>query len=245
MAEQQQRKPIPLNALDVMSTWMFAEPIAGGQKRPNFRMKVVGNVPRFVVKTNVPDDKNYGRIDFNCDLPTFAAIFAKLSDIATGKDEGSYTFDFIDHIFVNGQRSAEPLVQASVRIGKDKETGRVYLAVLGHQRPKIQFFFGPSKFHTVKRGDGSELTPAEVSAIYAIGFVQGYAPIIQQLLVTEFSEDAKNVAKPMGAPGAGGQQAGAGGYQQRQGGGGGGYQKSAAPTSKAGDFAEEFDDFSM
>lgn len=206
MSDQQSRPQIQPNPLDVMSTWMYADPVAGATKRPNFRLKVIGNVPRFVVKTNVPDDKNNGRIDFNTDLATFSVILHKIEEIASGRDDRSYTAEYVDD-FIAGKKLDKPVVIASVKVGKEAQTGRVYIAVLGYNRPKIQFFFGPSRYHALKLGDGSVLSEGEVSQAYAMGFVRGYAPIVQQLMVTEFNPDAKNVAKaPTGPGGYGGNQ---------------------------------------
>jgi len=233
MSEQPQRPPIIPNALDVMSTWMYAEPTSSGQKRPNFRVKVIGNVPRLVVKTNVPDDKNNGRIDYNMDLPTFGVIMAKIREIAQGKD-GSFTSEYVDD-FIAGKKLDKPVVIASVKIGRDNASGKIYIAVLGYQRPKIQFFFGPSKFHTLKQGDGSELTEAEISSAYAMGFVDMYSKVVAELLISEFNPEGKNVAKAPTGPG---------GYQNdnKPAGGGGGYQQPAprAPAPKVESFDDDF-----
>lgn len=231
MADQQ-RPPIKPTPLDVMSTWLFADPVAGGTKRPNFRLKVIGNVPRIVVKTNVPDDKNNGRIDFNTDVATFSAIMGTLARIARGETDQSYTFDYEDD-FVAGKKLDRKIVLSSVKIGRDRDSGRIYIAVLSSNRPKIQFFFGPSQYHNVRRGDGSEVPAGEISSMYALAFVEGYKPIIDNLLVSEFNPDAKNVAKM--PTGMGGQGGGGGGYNKQQ--GGGGYNKPAAPT-----FDDDVDD---
>lgn len=236
MAEQPQRKPIPLTQLDVMSNWMYADPVAGGTRRPNLRVRVMGNVPRFVVRTNVPDDKNNGRIDFHTDLATFSVIIAKLEELAKG-DTTSYEWTYEDHIFNNGKRSETPVTISTLRIGKDREDGRVYIAVLGYNRPKIQFFFGPSRFHKFRYGDGSEITMADQSAAYAMGFVKGYAPIVHQLLVSTFDEEARNVPKPPPQQ----DQQGGGNYQQRS----GNYQQQNKPQRSVNrDFenADSFDD---
>lgn len=237
MSDQRpQLPPMKPTALEVMSTWMYAEPVAGAQRRPNFRVRVMGNVPRLQVRTNVPDDKNNGRIDYNLDLPTFGVIMSKLKAIAEGAEE-SYTSEYVDD-FVAGKKLDKPMVISSVKIGRDRDTGKVFIAVIGYQRPKIQFFFGPSKFHTLKKGDGSELSEADVSSAYAVGFVNMYSKLVAELLVSEFNPDGKNVAKAPTAPGGGGQ---GGGYQQNRGGGGqgGGYQQNRAPTPPK---VEAFDD---
>jgi len=237
MAEQfQNRPPIKPNSLDVMSTWMFAEPVASGNKRPNFRVKVIGNVPRFVVKTNVPEDRNNGRIDFNMDLPTFGAIMSRLQKLADGGDD-SFTFEYNDD-FVGGKKLDKPVTVASVKGGRDRETGRIYIAVLGYNRPKVQFFFGPSKFHAMKHGDGSDVSAAEVSNAYCAGFITMYSKVVAELLVSEFNEDAKNVAKAPGAQGGGGQGDGGGqNYNQNSGGG------APAPSGESFKDAGSFDDF--
>lgn len=246
MADQypNNRPPIKPNALDVMSTWMFADPVAAGSKRPNFRVKVIGNVPRFVVKTNVPDDKNNGRIDFNMDLPTFGAILYKLQQVVEGNAD-SFTFEYNDD-FIAGKKLDKPVTVASVKGGRDRESGRIYIAVLGYQRPKIQFFFGPSKFHALKLGDGSDLSGAEVSNAYTMGFVKMYSKLVGNLLDSNFNEDAKNVAKAPTGPGGsyqnngGGQSGGGGGYPQQGGGGG-----RPAPAGGGDSFkdADNFEDF--
>lgn len=220
MSEQRgNRPPIRPNPFSVMSTWMFADPVAGATRRPNLRIRVVGNVPRISVRTNVPDDRNNGVIDFNTDLATFAVILRAIRDIADGKVE-SRKFNYIDD-FVAGKKLDKPVVVSTVHIGKDRESGRVFMSVLGYNRPKIRFFFGPSKYHAMVNGDGSEISEAEVSAAYAHGFVDSYLPLVLQLLVTEFNPEAKNVAKPPSAQGGGGQRGG-GGYQNRGGSSGGG-----------------------
>lgn len=232
------RPPIQPNPLDVMSTWLFAEPVAGATRRPNLRVRVVGNVPRIVVKTNVPEDKNNGLITFNTDLPTFAALFGKLQAIAEGRDDGSYTFEYNDD-FVAGKKLDKRVTISSVKIGKDRETGKVYIAVLGYNRPKIQFFFGPSQYHALKRGDGSEIPEAEVSAVYAEGFVRAYLPLVTQLLVSEFNPDGRNVAKaPVPGQGGGGNQ---GNYQRRGGGGGGNYGGGGNRSNNS--FDDDIEDF--
>jgi len=237
MAEQPNRAPITPTPLDVMSTWMFGDPVAGATKRPNLRVKVIGNVPRFVVKTNVPDDKNNGRIDFNCDLGTFSVIMNKIDELAEGGNE-TYDIEFIDD-FIAGKKLDKPVTIATVKVGRDRQSGKVFMAVLGYNRPKIQFFFGPSKFHNIKRGDGSELTAEELSNAYAKGFVKAYAPIVYHLLCSEFNPDAKNVAKAPSQQQGGGQ--GGGGYQQNRGGGGGNYQQNRGGGNSgggAGDFGD-------
>lgn len=226
----EQNKPVPLNTLDVLSNWMYSEPVAGATKRPSFRIRVIRNVPRFTVKTNVPNDKNNGRIDFNCDVATFSVIMSKLEELAEGKSNESFNFNYVDHIFTNGQRSEKPVVQSTVKIGKDQESGKIYIAVLGYNRPKIQFFFGPSQYHRMVYGDGSEVKESVISAAYTVGFVKTMVPLVCGVLVNQFDEDAKNVPKmqPMGQ-----------GVQQDR----GRFEQRPAKPKQESSFEESFDNF--
>lgn len=229
MAEQQ-RAPYKPNFLDVMSTWMFGEPAEGATKRPQFRVKVMGNVPRLMVKTQVPNDKNNGRIDFNLDLPTFSGILYAIKEIVEGK-RNKAEFQYIDD-FVGGKKLDQKVVVSRLLLGRDDD-GRIYVAIIGHERPKIRFYFGPSIYHNAML-DGEQDVKV-LSEIYAMGFVGWAGPVVKQMLVEGFDEDAKNVAKmpTQQGGGQGGNNSGGGGYNQGNNNAGGG----GAPN------LDNFDDF--
>lgn len=237
MAEQNNRPPITPNALDVMSTWMFAPPVHEGSKRPNLRVKVVGNVPRIVVKTNVDGDKNNGRIDFNTDTPTFSAMLSALSRLIRGEIDKA-DFDYIDD-FVAGKKLDKKMTLATLKIGRTKEDGRIFMAVIGYERPKIQFVFGPSQYHNVKV-NGEELSPKEISEYYAESFIRWAGELVMNLLVSEFNPDGKNVAKAPNMQNQG-QGGNGGGYNNR--GGGGGYNNNRNSGGGGNAEVEAFDDF--
>lgn len=259
-------RPAPkLNVFSVMSNWLFADPVMGSNKRPNLRVGVYGNVPRVTVKTNVEGDRNNGKIDFNTDLATFAAAMSKLRAIAEKKSEADcYNFDYIDD-FVAGKKLDKPVIISTLQVGRDKESGRLYIAVLapeGMNRPRIRFFFGPSKYHNIRHRDGSDVSAAEMSEAYAIGFLEPACQIVYNLMISEFNPDAKNVAKPFEGGGQGGNRQGGGGFNNnRQGGGGGynnnrqggynnnggqrqgGYNNNQSQAPASGGFDEEMPDF--
>lgn len=247
MSNQPQRAPLDPNILDVMSNWLFTDPVPGAAKRPNLRIKVLGNVPRITVKTNVEGDKNNGKIDFQTDLATFSAFIAKALAMADGRDTSDgYNFDYKDD-YIAGKKLDNEIIVSTLQLGRDSQTGRMYMAVLSgdKSRPRIQFWFGPSKYHDIRRRDGSPLSAKELSEAFAIGFLQPASRLVEHLLITSFNPDAKNVAKTM-SPGQGGQ----GGYNNNRGGnnyGGGNrnygnQQSSNAPSASE---AVDFDDFIM
>lgn len=209
---------VTLNAFSVMSTWLYAQPVQGSSKRPSIRFNVRGNVPTVVVKTGVDGDENHGKIDFRTDLATFAAAIHYAKQLANNVPDVPQKRIFIyQDDFVAGKRLDKQMVLSKWEIGRAQD-GRIYMAVLSTKasRPRIPFYFGPSKYHSIQNGDGSEITPKEMSEAYAIGFLAPAEAIVYNLMVAQFDENAKNVANPANFGG------GNGGYNKGGNGGGGG-----------------------
>lgn len=228
---------VTLNAFSVMSTWLYAQPVQGSTKRPSIRFNVRGNVPTVVVKTGVDGDENHGKIDFRTDLATFAAAIHYAKQLANNVPDIPQKRVFIyQDDFLAGKKMDKVIALSKWEIGRAQD-GRVYMAVLSTKssRPRIPFYFGPSKYHTIQNGDGSEITPKEMSEAYAIGFLVPAEAVVYNLMVHQFDENAKNVANPANFGGGnGGNRGGNGGsYGGNRGGnsyggnsggnGGGGY----------------------
>lgn len=249
MSQQPQYQGPALNAFSVMSTWLHADPVDGAQKRPNFRFGFIGNVPRITVKTNVQGDLNNGKIEFKTDLATFAAAMHYARQLASNVPDVPQERKFIyQDDFVGGKRLDKIIPLTTLVIGREQSSGRIYIALLSsqQQRPRIRFFFGPSKYHNILNGDGSQISPKEMSEAYAIGFLEPATQAIFNMMVTSFDPNAKNVANPANF---GGGQNGGGGGQRPQ--GGGGYQQrpqqQQAPAgytkpSTGGNFDSSFDE---
>lgn len=249
---QQQNFPAPvLNIFSVMSNWMFADPVEGSQKRPSLRFGVFGNVPRITVKTNLQGDMNNGKIDFNMDLGTFAVAMAYIQDLTNNVPDTPPELKLIyQDDFVAGKKLDRVMTLATLVIGKAQD-GRIYIAVLSSQqsRPRIRFFFGPTKYHGIQAGDGSMLSAEKMSQAYARGFARAMEPMVYQLLTgSNFDPNAKNVANPAnfnggGAGGnTGGRPQGGGNYQQ-----GGGQQRPRPQGGAPADdgFGAELPDFNF
>lgn len=233
-----------LSQTDVMSNWLYAEPVEPGAKRPSFRFRVRANVPNLIVKTGIQNDKNFGQIEFRTDLPNFATILYCLETLINNPEQGDYNFTYEDD-FLAGKKLDNKIVICTCRIGRDRESGRIYLSLLSsdRSRPKIQFFFGPAaKFHNLTMGDGSALSPKKLSEAYTGGWIKTMSWVVQPLLQTMFDGDARNVAKAMvpgqggGGNGGGGQRQGGGGNYNNNGGGNGG-------GNSGGGGGNNFDDF--
>lgn len=226
---QGQMPAITLNAFSVMSTWLYAPPVQGSSKRPSIRFNVRGNVPTVVVKTGVDGDENHGKIDFRTDLATFAAALHYAKNLANNVPGTPTKRVFIyQDDFLAGKKMDKIVPLSKWEIGRAQD-GRVYMAVLSTKtsRPRIPFYFGPSKYHSIQNGDGSEITPTEMSEAYAIGFLVPAEAVVYNMMVSQFDENAKNVANPanFGGGNGGGNRPNGGNnnYSGNRGGNGGGY----------------------
>lgn len=246
---QGQMPAILLNAFSVMSTWLYAAPVQGSQKRPSIRFNVRGNVPTVIVKTGVEGDENHGKIDFRTDLATFAAAmhYAKALANNVPGTPAKRIFIYQDD-FLAGKKLDKLIPLSKWEIGRAQD-GRVYMAVLSTKtsRPRIPFFFGPSKYHSIQNGDGVEITPQEMSEAYAIGFLVPAEAIVYNLMVQQFDENAKNVANPAnfgGGNGGGNRPAGNGGnFGGNRGGGSNSYSGGGQSGGGAPQMADQgFDD---
>lgn len=240
MAEQRKFPERKLNQGDMMNNWLYAPPVEQGGKRPNLRVRMTGNSPRFVVKTNVPNDANNGRIEFNTDYITFNVILNTIVRVVKGEITDRVVFDYKDN-YVAGKKLDSEMVLSKLEVGRRKD-GRVFIAVRSTQqgRPNIAFTFEPSRFHGVATIGGTELTPAQVSEMYAMGWVDMQLTILSHVLNTDFDPDGKGVAKPPQMQGG----QGGGGYQNRGGNGGGYQQRQQRSAPPPADSFDEFDEFS-
>lgn len=239
MAQQQSQNSNNLNAFSVMNTWMHADPVEGSQKRPSLRFGVFGNQPRITVRTNLQGDMNNGKIEFKTDLPTFAAAIKFARDLVEGKtEEQARVFVYRDD-YIAGKKLDKFIDVTKLQIGRDGD-GRVYIAVLSTQqsRPRIKFYFGPSKYHNITKPDGSPISPKEMSEAYAFGFLEPAYALVLQLLVHDFDPNARGVSNPAAYQNGGGNGGG-----QRSGGGNGhrgGGRPSYTPDNSFDDELPEF-----
>lgn len=229
-----QAPPRKKNALDEYKLRLSARPQQGAQKPSSLAFSVVKNMVHVDVYTNVPNDKDNGRIRAAMDSPTFFAMLELLNLAIESNEPFSRKIENKNFTFYQGKRSEAPQIVSNTMVGKDKE-GRVFLAVLAKDRPNIPFYFLPSSFHSLTMQDGSPVDEGTVSVIYAKGFLKLLYTLVPTVLSAEYVEPAPR------DPQQGGQQQRPqnnyqGNNQQRQ-------EAPAATTGAAGAWGE--DDFPM
>lgn len=171
-SNQDTRKTVYLNRLSLYS--------GEGRDAPRLYWAIFDGNPRIVVRTQDPNDKdnNYGTIV----APMDPIIMSVLSDIirqAADAEPGWRQKVTNKSTWHNGQKLEEPTRINDIIVGKDSE-GCVYIALHEDNRPNLRFLFGPSTFHYLVKNDGSPLTKAELSVLFA----KGYANMVMQAVGT-------------------------------------------------------------
>lgn len=221
--------PRKKNALDNNKLALTTPSPVGNGKQAKLVWSLINNNPRITVYTG--DDAeagnekaNYGRIVANLDLPTMYTFF-EMVETANAREPGfKVKLENKNFTFFGGKRSDFPVVQTELWCGKDKE-GCIWMSVTAKDRPMIKFVFAPTDFHHLFHGDGTPMTKAEASVIFAKGYFGILRQVFAHLAVAEFVDlQAEKNAKQGGFQ-RGGQQ---GGFQRN--GGGNNY---SAPPAKA------------
>ena len=177
--------------------------------------------PRFTVFTGDPDDapEIKGRISANMDVPTFYAVIEaiEMATTITLGQEYRYIVDNYSTTDDRGQRLEKKSKVSETIIGVDPQ-GRIFLSVTAEGRPKIKFQFGSNDWHHWRDAiTGEPVNEAQVSKLYAKGYVNFLRTAIAATAVAEGAPAPKPAFQRSGGGGGGG-----GGWKGNGGGGGGG-----------------------
>ena len=135
------------------------------------------NNPRITVWTNDPNDtgksNSFGKISANLDMPMFYMVMGYLTKAIESPVEVKYKFENKGTTWYDNKPSQEPALLSELWVGKDKD-GIVWISVQapsGQNRPRIKFTFAPNDFHHLLHGDGTPISAAEASTMFAKGYV--------------------------------------------------------------------------
>jgi uncharacterized membrane protein YgcG len=221
-------EPREKNALDNRKLNLSTPcPTAKG-KFSNLQWALISNNPRVIVYTNDPDDAtdkhNGGKITANLDLPIFFTFLELMRKAIESKEEVKFRIENKNFIFPGGKRSEKPIVTSELWVGKDKD-GQLWICVtdaVHKDRPKIKFPFVPSDFHSFFHQDGEKFSSAEVSEIYAKGYLKLLTNLMTHVAVNNFVEPKPREGGGGGGRGNYGGGGDRGGDRGGRGGGGGG-----------------------
>lgn len=172
------RKKTPL---DEPGLRLVADTLENGTGRPTCKVYPNGkNSVRFDIWSNLPGDKNDGRITL--DVPyaimyTYLAMVKHYAEPSTPADR-SY-IEMTGFTFYGGKKSDKPEVLGKLYAGKD-EAGVVFISVQlpDSTRPKIMFPLIDQMFSRIITAQGP-MNKAAASALYARGYVTALELFLQ------------------------------------------------------------------
>lgn len=229
------RKKTPL---DEPGLRLVADTLENGTGRPTLKVYPNGkNSIRFDIWSNLPGDKNDGRITL--DVPyiimyTFLELVKYYSESSTPADR-SY-IELTGYTFYGGKKSDKPEVLGKLYAGKD-DNGVVFISVqvADSTRPKIMFPLIDQSFSRIITAQGP-LNKAAASAMYARGYTTALQLFLQQHCSEAYVDKSQ---QNKGGNGGNGGGYGNGGGNNYGGGNGGGYQNNQG-SDNAGSGGDNF-----
>ena len=234
----------PPTVLSEFALRLTGEPLNNGGKRPpslQVNVKRDGKsgpwVVLFETRTNVENDKDFGKISFMLDIPTWTMVIGLIQQhadaAAAGKEADFSKIEIANRRYMRNQNamSKEPMLDGAIVIGHTS-SGQIYIGVKSwdNDRPNCKFILRPvvDFRRTVKlyKKDGSEWTEGPLSQLYAHAWAKGMMQLVSHMYITEFTPAPPREQQGGGGGGYGGGGGGGGnrgGYGGNQGGGGGGY----------------------
>ncbi len=209
MSEQQSNQK-PETILDDPSLSLKAKREDGMEGEPTLRPSYYENNPRLVVKTKVPNDKNFGTIDAKLSNRAFYSVLRALEYVAESSSPLVIFLDNKGHRFIDKKRDPNPSIMSCIKLEKNQE-GVISICIsAGKNRPLIEFPFLDCAYHNFRDGSGS-MPVGMASKFYALGWIDVMREFLPKVL-------EKNYAKPAWMTrnqGGGGQQGAWGGGQQQ------------------------------
>lgn len=220
------------HAIGHYASHLLAEVQPTATKQPRLSVYYHKNKLSIEVRTNVPADMNgreRGIIRAELEPPAFFTLLAALKRIIDNPNNDVRQSMKVKRPDFQKNNGGEPVMDCQVVYGKDKN-GVVFISLLSanKERPRIMFPFHPGKWVEFVGQDGSPISDAELSLIYAEGKLTEWEEMAPKYMYDRF------VQEEFGDKRGGGNQGGGGGqqYGQRQnyGGGGGDMRTESKPV---------------
>ena len=218
MSEQQTNQK-PETILDDPSLSLKANRADGMEGEPTLRPSYYENNPRLVVKTKVPNDKNFGTIDAKLSNRAFYSVLRALEFVAESNSPVVIFLDNKGHRFIDKKRDPNPSIMSCIKLEKNQE-GVISICIsAGKNRPLIEFPFLDCAYHNFRDASGA-MPVGMASKFYALGWIDVMREFLPKVLEKNYAKPAWMTRNSGGGAWGGGQQQqnNWGGQQQRQGG---------------------------
>lgn len=187
MNDRVKQEPVK-TALNDPKLKLYAPVLPGATQAPSLEWGYANNNPFILVRTNFPNDKDYGRIKAALDMPAFYETLALLEKVVATPEEVAYTMENKNKPWSReqGARVKDPILETTTVVGRDKE-GKIFIAILHYDksRPKVIFHFGHRMYHSVHKRNG-DLSAAEVSNFAATGMITALREIMGAVAADQY-----------------------------------------------------------
>lgn len=178
-----EQKPAQRNILSEFKTRLIGRPVDGAKKAPTFAFTINDkNDVSIKAYSNIEGDRGNGQISGRGDISVLFMITALVRAAVSCKGAFKRTVKHEDHSFIRGQRSERPMWQFDLDIVRDAGDADVRLVLRSYNRADLEFFFRPSDYHRIVDGEGRELSNAELSDGYALGWCEMVENLAADLL---------------------------------------------------------------
>lgn len=215
----------PITAMNEYLLHLTGDKIGDNKRPPSLMLNVKRDGKQgpwcaaLAVRTNVENDKDYGRIEFLISLSDMFMILEMVNRWADATEAGSDRMEISNRRYLRSQNawSKEPMLVGSVSVGRT-QSGQVFIGVQSYEpdRPKCRFIVKPTVDYrrSVKlfKRDGTEWEEGPLSQLYAKGWARQMG-----LLIADAYKNDHIPAPPKE------QQQGGGNYGNNRGGGGSNY----------------------
>lgn len=250
MSEQRNFPQREKNSLDEKKLTLEGTLVQGATRPPTWSMAMISNQLRVTCYSNVPNDKDNGRISARMSAIAAYSFFSALEQVLATDEKCNFSMEC--RTVRQGGDWRNPVLDSTLHVGRNGE-GVVYFGIVAadSSRPRLNFPLLPTNFHAFIDSSTKQVLGAKLSSEF---WAKGYLKLMQNLaanaLDTGFKEPPprqQNGGGNRGGQGGGGYNRGGqgGGGYNRGGQGGGGYNRGGQAPAQQTSYAEPaggFDD---
>lgn len=213
------------NALDEKKLTLEGTLVQGATRPPTWCMAMISNQLRVTCYSNMPNDKDNGRISARMSSIAAYSFFEAMRKVLATEGKCSYPFEC--RTVRQGGDWRNPVLDSTIYVGRTAE-GVIYFGIVAadSSRPRLNFPLLPSNFHAFIDQSTKQVLGEKLSSEFWAG---GYLRLMETLAASVLNSNYK---EPPPRPQNGGGQGGGGGYNR--GGNGGGYNRGGQGAQGGG-----------
>lgn len=219
------------NALDEKKLTLEGTLVQGATRPPTWSMAMISNQLRVTCYSNVPNDKDNGRISARMSAIAAFSFFEALRKVLATEEKCNYPFEC--RTVRQGGDWRNPVLDSTIHVGRNGE-GVIYFGIVAadSSRPRLNFPLLPTNFHAFIDSNTKQVLGEKLSSEFWAG---GYLRLMENLAASVLDSNFKEPPpRPQNGGGNGGGRPQGGGGYNRGGQGGGGYNRGGQGGGNGG-----------